>query len=76
MEKQLPDPCNDRMMVEVNPPPQLPIAHNILFPANKRKGTQEVPDWVALKEHLLKEGRMFKSDLVQLIRDVTEIMSK
>ena len=35
----------------------------------------EIPDWVLLKEHLMKEGRLTKKDLIQLILNVTEIMS-
>ena len=34
-----------------------------------------MPDWVTLKDHLLKEGKMYKSDLIQLILGVTEVMS-
>ena len=76
MEGLLPDPNKDRMVNVIVPPPQHPISHNILFPDNKKRGSLEVPDWLALKEHLLKEGRMRKVDLIQLIRDVMEIMSK
>eukprot|EP00347_Sterkiella_histriomuscorum_P020975 403335741 len=76
MVSLLPDPTGDRMVSQVVPPPQHPISHNILFPESKKRGSQEVPDWIALKEHLLKEGRMHKKDLIQMIRDVTEIMKK
>lgn len=76
MEGLLPDPNKDRMVNSVVPPPQHPINHSILFPASMKRGSQEIPDWLALKDHLLKEGRMYKIDLIQLIRDVTELMSK
>ena len=76
MEGLLPDPNKDRMVNTVVPPPQHPLHHSILFPANMKRGSQEIPDWLALKEHLLKEGRMYKVDLIQLIKDVTELMSK
>lgn len=75
MENLLPDPKKDRMVNTVVPPPQYPLTHNLLFPENKRIGKQEVPDWNVLKDHLLKEGRIHKKDLIQIINDVTEIMS-
>jgi serine/threonine-protein phosphatase 2B catalytic subunit len=75
METLLPDPNKDRMVNTVVPPPQHALNHNTLFPESKRIGKQEVPDWNVLKDHLLKEGRITKKDLIQIIGDVTEIMS-
>jgi hypothetical protein len=40
-----------------------------------KKAGKEIPDWIGLKDHLSKEGRMYKSDLIQLTIGVTEIMS-
>jgi hypothetical protein len=36
------------------------LSHSVLFPAGKKRGTMEIPDWIALKEHLLKEGKLHK----------------
>lgn len=72
----MPDPSKDRIVTGLDPPPQHPISHSFLFPPGKKRGTMEIPDWITLKEHLLKEGKLSKQDLLQLIISVTEIMSK
>lgn len=64
MESLLPDPYGDRVVKEVPLPPQHPIKHEVLFPPNLKIGNAEIPDWAVLKDHLMKEGRLNKSDLV------------
>ena len=56
--KDISDPFNDRVMKNVAPPPRYPIKNKILFPR------KNIPDWKALRTHLIKEGRLEKSDIV------------
>lgn len=61
MAEILPDPFEDRVMKEVLPPPHLPLSHNQVFP---KKG---LPDWKILRDHLKREGKIDKADLLELI---------
>ena len=64
MDTTLPDPLGDRQVKELPLPPQRPISHESLFPTRLKNGSQEIPDWNLLKDHLVREGKMNKSDLV------------
>lgn len=55
------DPKNDRVVKEILPPPLFNIEHKKLFPSDSK------PDWKLLKKHLTQEGRLDKSDVLQLI---------
>ena len=61
MVDSLPDPFEDRVMKDVLPPPHLPLPHAKLFP---KKG---VPDWKVLRDHLTREEKQEKADLLELI---------
>ena len=61
MIDSLPDPFEDRVMKDVLPPPHLPLPHAKLFP---KKG---IPDWKVLRDHLTREGKLEKADLLELI---------
>ena len=61
MVDSLPDPFEDRVMRDVLPPPHLPLPHAKLFP---KKG---IPDWKVLRDHLTREGKLEKADLLELI---------
>lgn len=65
----LKDPKNDRQIKQVKPPPHRPLDKNLMFP-NKLKNK---PDWKLLKDHLSKEGRITKEDLLKLISDANKI---
>eukprot|EP00357_Protocruzia_adherens_P011762 CAMPEP_0115012316 /NCGR_PEP_ID=MMETSP0216-20121206/24649_1 /TAXON_ID=223996 /ORGANISM="Protocruzia adherens, Strain Boccale" /LENGTH=470 /DNA_ID=CAMNT_0002381319 /DNA_START=932 /DNA_END=2344 /DNA_ORIENTATION=+ len=64
----LTDPCNDRIVSAVQAPPHRPLRHDLLFPKGKK-----VPNWRLLRDHLQKEGRLTKEDLLLLIRRVTTV---
>jgi hypothetical protein len=71
------DPLGDRFVQTLPPPPAKPIGHYMLFPPNRQQGSAyEVPDWIALMHHLMREGRLAKSDLIILIKNAMEIFSK
>lgn len=59
------DPIKDRTVVEVPPPPARPISADLLW-IKDAKGNK-LPDWKVLKDHLFKEGRLHKEDLLELI---------
>ncbi|KAH7647813.1 phosphatase 2B catalytic subunit [Cryptosporidium bovis] len=63
------DPLNDRVVKDVDPPPMFPITEELLFP----DGIDGKPDWRTLKSHLLREGRVQKEHLLEIIRRTSEI---
>ena len=38
-------------------------------------GTADMPDWKVVKDHLAKEGRIAKAEVLKLISDVNKILS-
>ena len=72
----LSDPLEDRPVKTLTPPPHKPISHRLLFPENLKRGAREVPDWKLLKDHLSKEGKILKPEVLQLTVSVQEIMRK
>jgi len=65
----LSDPLRDRVMKSVKAPPHRPLARNLMFP-DKLKNK---PDWKVIRDHLQKEGRIDKEDLVKLINDANKM---
>ena len=61
MVESIPNPFEDRVIKDVLPPPHLPLPRNKLFP---KKG---IPDWKVLRTHLTREGKLSKSDFLELI---------
>lgn len=64
----LSDPSNDRMVQSISPPPHHTLTHEILFPNGSA-----VPDHTLLQSHLDKEGRLSKSDFLQLVSSATAL---
>ena len=54
----LSDPCNDRQVRDYPPPPHHPLDHDLLYPHPNK------PNWQLLRDHVSKEGRISKSDLL------------
>ena len=61
---------NDRMLQELAIPPSRLFPHSLLFPI-----ISTTPDWRALKAHLSKEGKISKSDCLQIIQRTTDLLS-
>ena len=67
--KPLLDPNNDRFVKSVKLPPHRPLDKNLIWPPemkgsiiiNLKKGK---PDWKQIRDHLSKEGRLYKQDFV------------
>ena len=67
--EEVSDPfLDDRVVKNVLPPPRFPMDHQKLFPKKNQ------PDWKALKSHLTKEGRLSKSDVIELINLFKDII--
>ncbi|CAG9329083.1 unnamed protein product [Blepharisma stoltei] len=64
----LSDPLNDRVVKNSTIPPHRPLDHNLLFPDKSK-----IPDTKILREHLKKEGKLHKSDLIQIIESASSI---
>ena len=67
--KEISDPFDDRVIKKVSPPPKLPMSRKILFPKKNN-----IPDWNALKEHLIKEGKLAKPDMIEIINTFKDIV--
>jgi len=63
------DPTKDRVIKSIKAPPHRPLPRELMFP-EKLKGK---PDWRLIKDHLHKEGRIAKEELVKLIQDTNKI---
>eukprot|EP00388_Colpodella_angusta_P004309 GDKJ01014310.1.p1 GENE.GDKJ01014310.1~~GDKJ01014310.1.p1 ORF type:complete len:574 (-),score=112.39 GDKJ01014310.1:391-2112(-) len=67
----LSDPKKDRVVQEVRPPPHKPLTNALLYPS----GT-DIPDWKQLKNHLAREGRLTKEQVLKLIKCTKAITSQ
>ena len=66
----LPDPCNDRVVKDLEPPPQKPLSDEFFYDSNG------LPNYSIIKKHLGKEGKIFKEQFMKLISDTTELLKK
>lgn len=66
------DPLNDRTVKTVPLPPHRPLKRELIFPP-QLKGK---PDWKLVREHLQKEGRLLKKDVIHLVTEASKILSR
>ena len=79
----LKDPVNDRMVKTLKAPPHKPLDQKLLYPeklkGNIPKGVlyycKGKPDWKQLKDHLYREGRLAKEDVIRLVNDANKVLS-
>nr|CAI44590.1 calcineurin-A2-2 [Paramecium tetraurelia] len=64
------DPSKDRVVKTLKPPPHRPLSNQLMFP-DKLKNK---PDWRILQDHLSKEGRIAKEDLIKLVTECNKIL--
>mmetsp|Transcript_4604 Transcript_4604/g.11269 ORF Transcript_4604/g.11269 Transcript_4604/m.11269 type:complete len:515 (-) Transcript_4604:620-2164(-) len=69
MMEGLKDPCGDRVVKSLPPPPARALDEALLYP----EGDKKKPDVAVLKKHLLREGKLHKQTLLDIIARVTEI---
>ncbi|KAL4427037.1 hypothetical protein ABPG74_000992 [Tetrahymena malaccensis] len=62
------DPQNDRKVKNVKPPPHRPLSKELMWGKNGK------PDWKLIRDHLQKEGRISKENLIKLIDDCNRIL--
>jgi len=53
----LSDPLSDRVVKTLNPPPHKFLSQSLLW-------KNDVPDYLMLRDHLLQEGRITKTDFI------------
>ncbi|MCQ2816066.1 MAG: metallophosphoesterase [archaeon] len=68
MEEQMDYSHSDRVVKEVKPIPMFTLSSKILFPKT------DLPNYKALKEHLQKEGKLEKNDIIKLIKLFKDII--
>jgi serine/threonine-protein phosphatase 2B catalytic subunit len=82
----LADPVKDRVLKTVRPPPHRPLNRTLMFPEKLRSIFKipylkklliqaDLPDWKVVRDHLSKEGRIRKEEVLKLIIDVNKILS-
>lgn len=69
--ESLPDPLEDRERKDILPPPQFRLKTELLY--NKKT---KLPDLEVLKTHLLLEGKLLKSDFLDIINSFMAIVKK
>lgn len=62
------DPQGDRKVKTVKPPPHRPLTKELMWGKNGK------PDWKLIRDHLQKEGRISKENLIKLIDDCNRIL--
>ncbi len=70
------DPLGDRVMKNVPPISRYPLQRDKLWHVSAKSNNREVPTPEVLRKHLLREGRLEKKELMELILGATNIMSK
>lgn len=79
------DPCGDRAMKDIVPPPHRPLSDDLLYP-NKcmlldsffltvKFIASNAPNWELLKNHLYREGRITKEHCSRILRDTLNVIS-
>ena len=68
MEDSIEDPTNDRVIKNVLPPPMFNLSHNKLFTK------KHIPNWRELREHIKLEGRLDKTDILDIINSFQNIV--
>jgi hypothetical protein len=77
-------------MSTVKRPPSKPITPNLMYPDTSKNSTEffsdyyknlnldkpNVPDLYTIRKHLFEEGSVGKAELIKLIKDTTQLMSK
>lgn len=66
----LADPYNDRQVPSVDPPPSLPLSDEVMW------AEMDIPNWEVIRDHLKKEGKLQKDQVVRLAEAVLEITKK
>ena len=66
--ESLPDPCDDRVVKSLDPPPQKPLSEDLFYDSSG------LPNYSVIKKHLVREGKIQKEHFMKLIFDTTELL--
>jgi len=69
MEPQ-PDPCQDRKVTTVEPPPARPLSFELLRP----NGPGTPPNWEVLRDHLEREGLLLKEHVLDIVAGTKSLL--
>lgn len=72
MAEPLLDPISDRVLKTLEAPPHRELPSSLLFP----RGVGSPPDVSLLKNHLKKEGRISKTDVLHIFRSANETLRR
>ena len=73
MNSSLPDPFNDRKVKELQRPPNKPLESHLMYSdINDQQNSR--PKWEMIRDHLIKEGRILKSDFLKILRQSVSIL--
>ena len=61
------DPLGDRVMKNVPPLSRHPLTREQLWHNSPKSNNREVPNLDVLRKHLLREGRLNKKELIEMI---------
>ena len=75
-EDRLPDPCNDRKVKEVRPPPNRPLSLDRVFPMKDFRTRNDTPDLELLKAYLVEQGSLSKELMQHLIDETKTVFRK
>lgn len=64
------DPCNDRVATQVEAPPYQTLSEDLMWKE------MDMPDWEMVRDHLKKEGKLSKEQVVRMGEMVLEIAKK
>ncbi len=69
----LKDPKGDRFVKTIQSPPIKPITSSLIW---SNPSDRKIPNWKLLREHLKREGKLHKTDMMKIIKYSQEILKK
>ena len=66
----LPDPYGDRKVKQVEPPPSQPLSEDLMWTSDA------VPNWELVADHIKKEGKIGKDNMIKLISLTLDITKR
>ena len=68
----LPDPCGDRHVTSLPPPPHKALPADLLYPYKEK----DRPDWKLVRDFMQKEGSFTKPQCIKMIKDTISVLKK
>lgn len=64
------DPCNDRQVPSLEPPPSAPLSDELMW------SEMDLPNWEVIRDHLKKEGKITKEHVTRMAELTLDITKK